>query len=115
MVTSATRSPPPTNIIATSGVPEAAASISVWPGQGWPAAFSDSLFKGAVTSACTRPSRASATARSTAPAAARPAAADVRPSSTGPSSGTSTRRASRSCGGRSPKRAARSRSTAIGP
>ena len=59
IVTSATRSPPPTNNIATSSDPAASASISVWPGHGWPAAASDSLLSGAVTRASTRPAIAS--------------------------------------------------------
>ncbi len=43
IVRSATRSPPPTNSIATSETPAASARSSVCPGQGWPAARRDSL------------------------------------------------------------------------
>ena len=59
--------------MATSATPAASASISVWPGQGWPAARSDSLWSGAVTTPSTRPASASRAAASTARAAARPA------------------------------------------
>ena len=55
IVRSATRRPPPTNIIATSAAPAASASISVCPGQGCPAARSDSLCRGAVTTAVHAP------------------------------------------------------------
>ena len=98
MVSSATRRPPPRNSIATSVTPAASASISVWPGHGWPAAARDSLFRGAVTIASTRPDLTSPTARSTDAAAARPAAGEVRPRAMGSSEGTSTTRAPRSCG-----------------
>ena len=85
MVTRATRSAPPTNSMATSDTPATSASISVWPGQGWPAAASDSLLRGAVTRASTRAGQGVAGGRAARlSAAARPAAGEVTPSAHGP-------------------------------
>src|SRR5579884_2908912 len=62
---------PITNMVSDSELPASAASISVWPGYGYPAAHSASLWRGAVAIAWTSPASASRTARSTACAAAR--------------------------------------------
>ena len=74
-----TRSGPPTSIIACRLAFVRAASISVCPGNGLPAARMASLLIGAVTIASTKPSRARWTAPATASIAARPPAALARP------------------------------------
>ncbi len=100
--------------MATSDTEAASASISVCPGQGWPAARKDSLWSGAVTTASTRPASASRAAARTAAAAARPPSADTCPSGNGPPPTSTTERPS-SAIGFSANRAARSSRLARGP
>ena len=113
IVSRATRSPPPTNIIATSVTPAASASSSVCPGQPWPAACSDSLLIGAVTRPASRPASASPAARRTARRPRRPPVCRHAAETGTASPPTSTTRAVE--GGLQAEDARRASSTASGP
>ncbi len=67
VVASATRSPPPTSSITTSGVPVRSARYSVWPVKAMPASFNTLFCTGAVTIASNSPRMQPSMARSSIP------------------------------------------------